>query len=89
MVTSAMSVEAMQASTHATYVPSLSRDLLISLKGVGVIQESTCYMVANSNLEAWHHDGLNTFSACLCGVHVLFSPFTFISIFFVPLTGAH
>lgn len=42
LVTSAMSVEAMQAGTHATYVPSLSRDLLISLKGVGVIQESTC-----------------------------------------------
>lgn len=42
-----------------------------------------CYRVANSNLEAWHRDRLNTFSGCLCGVHVSFSLFSFISMFFV------
>lgn len=40
LVIPAMSVEVMQTSTYATYLPSLSHDLSISVMGVGVIQDS-------------------------------------------------
>lgn len=39
---SAMSVEATQMGTCAAYVLSPSRDLLISVMGVGVAQDSPC-----------------------------------------------